>query len=449
MLRFLKIFVFFCFFLNVPDVFSQEQKSFMYYDSTTYQQYQKNDWNNLIKISRKAYKNNIDYYYLRMRTGIAYFEKHNYILARKHFMIAAELNSLDPLSREYIYYCFLYSGREKEATLYFIQNKHLLENKVHDKINPVKKISVDIAYHSNLEENKTLFNGENISDENNVLLDGFQIITRHFLYSGFSLQHGLSKNLDLIHGGSLLQKYNYYYSQTDGIAFDTYEHKIYQSQYYAALKIFPGDGFQISPSFHYLYLASPKITFKERGSGTAYTVPANYFNYYSARISASQSFGLISLNAGTSISNYNENRQIQKDLTLSFFPFGNLNLYSLSTLYKVTEEYRNNKVENRMVFREIIGFKANPKLWIEAGAIIGDIKNMNTDEGYIIYNGNETISGKYHLSFFIPLEKMSLSLRTIYQQYYTTFFDPLGNDLGINKLTFNGYSLIGGLTWNF
>ncbi|MCK4919785.1 MAG: hypothetical protein KAS71_01990, partial [Bacteroidales bacterium] len=65
--------------------FAQKDASFVYLDSLSYQQYLQEDWSALIKTTRKAYKNNMDYYYMRMRTGIAYYEKQRYMLAEKHF----------------------------------------------------------------------------------------------------------------------------------------------------------------------------------------------------------------------------------------------------------------------------------------------------------------------------------------------------------------------------
>lgn len=450
MLKFLKIFVLLTFIINLPETFSQEENYYIHYDSTSYQQYQQRDWRGLIKTSRKAYKDGIDYYYLRMRTGMAHFEKKNYLLASKHFHMAAAFNSLDPVSREYIYYCLLYSGKSKEAYLYFIKNKNLLENKITDKFNPVKKLSIDVVYHSNTEENlRSLMKTENISDVDNTPIDGSQIITRRFFYSGFLIQHELSKNLDLYHGGSVLRKYNYYFYQENEYSFDTYEHKINQSQYYALLKLTPGAGFSITPSFHYIFYTSPTITYRERGSGYSFSIPSEKSNFYTTRLSAGKTFWLMGLNAGISFSKLGKNNQLQQDATLSFFPFGNLNLYSLSSFYLISEGTTDNKTENRSVFQEDIGFRISDMLWIEAGAMIGEIKNMNTDDGYIIYNGNETITGKYMLSFLFPVEKMTFSIRTVFQQYHNTFTDPEGNDLGINKLTFNAYSLIGGLTWNF
>ena len=454
MLKYLKILILSFLILNVSDAFSQESKLFAYYDTTSLKQYLNKDWNELIKLSRKAYREGIDYYYLRMRTGIAYFENKNYLLARRHFIKASEFNVLDPVSREYVYYCLLYSGKEKEANRYFILNKALLKNKVTDKNNLIKNIYVETAYQSNTEENlKSLVKTENTSDENGIPLEGSQIIPRRFIYSGFLLKHELSRNFDFFQGGSILKKYNYYFYQyaespTISYSYDASEHSINLIQYYPSLKYDPGAGIYLRPSYQYIGYSSPAISYVERSSGSILSVPSEKRNFYTARLSAGKSFWLMDLKAGVSFSKLSKNKQIQQDITFSFFPLGNLNLYSLSTFYQIYEGTRND-MDKRLVFQEDIGFRINDNMWLEARAMLGEIKNMTTNESYIVYNGTETINGKYMLSFLFPFEKMTFSLRTSFQQYYSSFFLSGVNDSQINKLTFNGYSLIGGLSWNF
>lgn len=54
------------------------QQSLPKVDALTYQLFQQKAWDNLIKEGNKAIQNGIDYYYLRVRMGIAYYEKGNY-----------------------------------------------------------------------------------------------------------------------------------------------------------------------------------------------------------------------------------------------------------------------------------------------------------------------------------------------------------------------------------
>jgi len=429
--------------------FSQKDVSFQYLDSLTYSQYLNKQWKPLIKTSKIAYKNDIDYYYMRMRTGIALYERKNYLRAIKHFRKAEKLNVLDPVSREYIYYCYLLSGQRKEAIAYYLKNKSLIGENVKDHLHPVKELSIDLSYFSNTEEYiNTLIKPENISDINGYPVPGYQITTRRFFYSGLFFQHELGGAVDLIHGASILRKYDYYYTQTTINSFETDEHRTNQLQYYARLKINPGYGIRINPSFHYMNYSTPSISYRERRMGTLFYIPAERSNYFSARLSVSKSIWITKIKTGMNISNLNNTRQLQNDIHFSLFPIGNLNLYSITSGFLVREN-QNNKTLKRKAFKELIGFRINDNFWMEASGIIGEIKNMSINEGAIVYNGNETITQNFAVSLIFPTETMKFSLTGSFQEFYNTFSNPDGYDLGINKLTFNAYSITGGLSWYF
>ena len=102
----------------------------------------------------------------------------------------------------------------------------------------------------------------------------------------------------------------------------------------------------------------------------------------------------------------------------------------------------------RFAYDGLLGFRLNPKIWLEADILAGEIKNMATGEGFIIYNGNETITSKYALSLIIPAGTMTFSLRGALLNYYSTLTDIQGMDTNINKLNFSGLTLIGGIKWN-
>jgi tetratricopeptide (TPR) repeat protein len=115
---------------------AQEKVPFATYDSVTYALYLQSDWKNLIKTSRDALKENHDYYYLRMRRGIALYEQQKYMAALKNFKKAQDFNFPDPISSEYIYYSYLFSGQRPEALLYWKNNAKFLSPKIAD---PKKK----------------------------------------------------------------------------------------------------------------------------------------------------------------------------------------------------------------------------------------------------------------------------------------------------------------------
>ena len=137
--KFLKIGQVLLILFMTPALTAQEQNTFLYFDSLTYKQYLDKDWKNLEKTSKKALKEGLDYYYLRMRTGIAMFERGKYMKAIPQFRNAVSLNNLDPVAREYLYYSMAFSGREMDAMLFYKNNEQYLESKVKPKKKPCSR----------------------------------------------------------------------------------------------------------------------------------------------------------------------------------------------------------------------------------------------------------------------------------------------------------------------
>ena len=61
-------------------------------EQKSYQLYLDKNWTELIKFGNKALDKGFDYYYLRLRIGIAYYEKKNYSIALGHFKNVLKFN---------------------------------------------------------------------------------------------------------------------------------------------------------------------------------------------------------------------------------------------------------------------------------------------------------------------------------------------------------------------
>ncbi len=84
-------------------------------ESRSYQLYSEKNWNKLIQFDREAISRGQDYFYIRLRTGIGLFEQKKYRAALTQLRVALEFNARDETALEYLYYCYLYSGRFEEA----------------------------------------------------------------------------------------------------------------------------------------------------------------------------------------------------------------------------------------------------------------------------------------------------------------------------------------------
>ncbi len=84
-------------------------------DSVTWQLYSDQQWESLYVATENALKNKIDFYYLRVRAGVAAWELKKYRPAVRHFQKALENSPGDEFINSYYYSALVLAGREDEA----------------------------------------------------------------------------------------------------------------------------------------------------------------------------------------------------------------------------------------------------------------------------------------------------------------------------------------------
>jgi hypothetical protein len=147
-------------------------------------------------------------------------------------------------------------------------------------------------------------------------------------------------------------------------------------------------------------------------------------------------------------SNINDERQIQGSLSLSWFPGGNLNLYSQSeiTRYFILPEFE----RGEWIISQNTGFRLFPGLWLEIWGSLGDKENFAGSGAFIIYNDISLISEQYGLNLIIPLSRIEVSANysyTFHESRYMPGSFNAGRDL--NLIEFNTHKLTGGIKWTF
>ena len=94
---------------------AQEKNDFRRVDSSMYHASISENWDEVIRVGKEALHHDVDYFYLRMRMGIAYFNKQHYRNSAEQMEKALEFSPEDPLVKEYLYYALIYSGQDDEA----------------------------------------------------------------------------------------------------------------------------------------------------------------------------------------------------------------------------------------------------------------------------------------------------------------------------------------------
>lgn len=91
-----------------------QQKDFVFYDRKTYEFYLNQQWDSVIVYGKDALQSGYDYYYLRMRLGIARYLLEKYDDALEDFQKALDHNASDD-AYEYLYYTLRQLGRYRDA----------------------------------------------------------------------------------------------------------------------------------------------------------------------------------------------------------------------------------------------------------------------------------------------------------------------------------------------
>lgn len=434
-----------------PGLYSQETMDFRYADSLTYKLYDQKNWNELINKGKEAISSGHDYYYMRMRLGIAYYERHNYAQSAKHFARALEFNTGDQTALEYLFYSYYLSGRYFQAWTILSETGFQEKERIL-KESRIKKNSVtfETYYLNSATEDITSNPGENF---NNFTEGGSQVVTKSFINNAVYLSHLTGERSSYYHSFTNLIKHNHLHYYDGMLHTDLEDQKVVQNQYYGRFNFFTRSGWIFSPSFHILTAGYPLIAISYSGSGTnysTYTYDART-NGFAGGFGITKTGGYASFSGEAVYSRLNKIEQIQGTLSLVLYPAGNRNIYlggNITTLYNPGSD----SPEIRPVSGFIAGFAISSRVWFEFSGTSGNMKNHTESNGLIIFNGVDYPTGKYSGKIIVPFFKSGITLFAgVGTGRYSSEFLPFDgyNDYDPNKLNFNNYSVTGGLSWNF
>ena len=423
-------------------------QSFVKIDSATYAQYLAGDWSALIRDGKQAIRQDVDYYYLRMRLGIAFYEMKNYMTAAGHFKKALEFNQDDPVAQEYLYFSWLYSGQSERAGIY----RESFSGKLSERFPPEKAaffeaISAEYLY-SSAQNDEMVNNAEAYFDG---LISGYQELTRGYHNVNFSIQHRIQPGITFSHAYTYLDKSNFMYYH-DGLAVTTVDgQKVRQHQYYLSPSFTSVRGFTVSPSFHFLGIGYQVI-----GSGGNGFGPGSQVSMIDEKTSAIvvglallQAAGPVNITLGGNYSKLNEEKQVLVRGGLTWFPQGNLDLY-LGAYMNTQAGITGNTTAYNMIPEYLLGAGIASRVWIEVFGSHGDMINYMEGNGYIVYNGLDRMKHKISTNLVYPITKKGskIYLGARWVQYQSTFisFDTPGEQI-INPLTYNSLSIFGGISW--
>lgn len=426
------------------------QQSLPKVDALTYQLFQQKAWDNLIKEGNKAIQNGIDYYYLRVRMGIAYYEKGNYSGAIQQIEKARKMNDSEEYLLEYLYYAYLFAGRTAEANL--IAKDFSLELKKKTQTEQLPLIGkLDLAYNYTGQVDPSIIDG--FTSEIPSEIDGAQFIPNKHNYYFLGLGLNISPRFSLYQGYSYLQVNQLVYSQLAGEQFLDKDYSASLHQYYVAGNVLLSKGLSLLGGIHYIRRIFPvtkEVITGPPGRPTESLVTTNVGeNDLLGFMSLYKRFNKVTLGASYyrgSLSNLTQN---QWDAKVIYYPFGNLNLYTLSTFSYHQQDFGSGNTVNNSVFDQQIGFRTTSWLWLEGYGTFGNMNNFMMNDGILVFNRMDTIKQRWGGRLIImPSAKLKLTFEYTRFQNESEFF-PYSGNVSFNNNEYNVQSLTGILSWTF
>ncbi|WP_163380516.1 hypothetical protein [Cyclobacterium sp. SYSU L10401] len=430
---------------------AQEQKSLPETDRLTYVLFQQKNWDGLISEGRKALKSGIDYYYLRVRLGLAYYEKQNFHLAARHFEKALKMNDSEAYVGEYLYYSYLMAGRQAEASL--LAAGFSLELKRKTKTEKRNFISgLDLAYnYTGITETGVL---DNFTTNIPLDKDGTQFIPKQHHYFFLGLQHQISSRWSFYHGYSNLQVNQLRYTQASNESKLENDFQSELHQYYSQMSFLVTKGLTLSGGLHYVNSKYQTLTEVLTGSPgrpfvrkVATTVNNNNWVGF---VSVYKRFEYISLGASYYRGNISDFIQNQTDFKLITYPLGNLHLYTITTASFQNQDFIDGSNNNRLVIDQQLGLKATEWLWLEAYGTFGEIENYFMKDGLVIFNRMDLVKQRFGgRLIFQATPKWSFTVDYTYLKNQSQFIQtPLTGET-FNQKNYQLHSLTAITSWRF
>ena len=405
-------------------------------DSLTYAQYLKGDWNALIKTAEKARKNGVDFYYLDVRQGIAYYHLGKYRKAVVYLQKAYDADEKNQVVAEFLYYSYVYAGRYLDARrvsdLFKLELKEklgLLNNRLFEwggidfKIDFIDDYSVD---------------SQDDELNQNVITDK--------KYIGFELYNYLGKaDLMVLNAGKLYKDYTQY-SVADGEQ-QAERKSMTQTQYYLGYYSQIGTGWNLGFAVNWLRSNYDGIQYRMTGrGGNIRAVPVTQtINEWVGFAGLRRDMGNFKLGLTASVSDLQEYLQLQPATEITWYPIGNSDLYIYSVAtYKM--EMQSGDWYNETVLKSGLGFRL-AKIYWEPSYTYGNMYNFVEKDALVVYNDNEKTTARVNLLAYKFLMKGKLKIYAQYQWMSKTNYYQL-NDTD-QSIDYNNQSITTGILWKF
>lgn len=434
------------FLFTFQKVIAQEKFNYGEVDKKSYLLFQEKKWQELIRFSNQARKQGIDFFYLQVRTGLAYYNRANYGKAADYLLRAYSNDQSFDWLQEYLYYSLVYSGRYMEALKYASKFPDKMKMNINFREKGVVRLGYEGGYGFNpeLEHLKT----RSFADEANLGTDyGESIFLKDYIFHSIDLSHKLAPDVILNHNFTYIGVNRL--AQVDWSEQTSSPVRINQFQYFLNPVWVIGEKLTISPSIN-IIVGSGDVFAGSLSSDSAKVFSLSKFNYQDAIFSTAiwSNYGSFSPGAEINIGKLNDSHITQMSSWLTFYPFSNTRLFITPRVY--FKSGGDGKGIKWNAFG-ITGGAGIGKLYFTGQYLTGDMENFIESVGYVIYNFPGRSEQKILGSIHIPVSKkcqfvfryINQNINEKYQVYTNGYFTRS------MEYSYLKHTLTTGISWNF
>ena len=391
-----KLIIVFCLSFTTTITFAQDPISSSVVEQKSLQLYDAKNWAELIPFVNQALAEGNDYFYLRMRLEIAYYEQQNYTKAAPQFNKALSFNNSDAVAQEYLYYSYLFNGRNTQARLLSKGfSKELAQKTGTYESSPINFIYAEGG--TKIADSTSYYN-KNTNSRSNYYKNAtyMQAGLGHFIGSTSSLFHAIT-----------------YFSQ------DAQQLNVTQFQYYLKASFPLKNGFQISPALHWINLSNsytvtltPPLVPPGMPSPPSRTQNVKTVNnYFVGSIDLQKVANNFTFGLGTTFSNIGDTTQMIHSGFVSVAPLGNTRLVFGTSVYMHT---LNSYSTINYSYVPFIYFEPFKKLSLKLSYLSNEKDNIVEDNGYLINNSIDFTKSRFSVLANGTISK-HLSIYGLYQ----------------------------------
>lgn len=413
---------------------------------------EESDWNSMISYGERALSQGFDFFFLRARLGIAYYETGKIFKAIPDFERALEIGYDNPTVLEDLYYCYLYTGRYSDMNYAFKKLPERQQKRIKPLVNPMVDnlhaefgtgISNDDDKNSNLNLDGDLnYYGEQTLTGNELYFNiGLNQIPLSFLTINYDFSYlKINKTKQLMYNNELISN----------------EYPEYQSRFYNSYNIRILPGLILSPAGQYIgkkydtefAVYDSTVYYSKDSAQYFYSISEQEkrLNGFVLSLDISKYISKFKFGINGSFSYLNDIHQYQYGLSFKVFPFGKTNFFSNTNLTL----HNQNDIANLIFDQSFSGVVKN-KFFYELFATFGKMDNYNELNGFRVYN-NDVINYKlgFEAKYFFT-KNFSGKLIYGYQSRERDFVtgNPADNSQQNSQLNYQVNNFLFGLNYSF